>query len=386
MPDVRLQYLLEIYFKGTASNQETMELMRILEKEESNEELQSLLDSMWSRFAATSEAWSEEKKEEQFDEVLQKIKSQQAPVKRMKTWYRIAAAAVVGGIVATTAFFYTTHRTTVQQPAIVAANKIVNDIPPGKDKAILTLQDGKKVDLDSLQKNNAGMYGFQKKNDHEIAFNNTSTQTITYNTLSTPKGGKYKLMLPDGSMVWLNAASTLRFPTAFQGNTREVTLTGEAYFEIAQNAKQPFHVKVSDMDVQVLGTNFNVMGYDDESTVNTTLLQGSVKVSQGNRSGILKPGQLSAVDRDGGLKVSEADIEETMAWKNDLFVFKSYDFKKIMRQVGRWYNVTVVYKSKIPEGKYSGIIGRNNNISQVLNILKASGLSFKIDDNSIIVE
>ncbi|MBV4360617.1 FecR family protein [Pinibacter aurantiacus] len=386
MPDVRLQYLLEIYFKGTASNQETMELMRILEKEESNEELQSLLDSMWSRFAPTSEAWTEEKKEEQFDEVLQKIGLYPIPVKRMKTWHKVAAAAVVGSIVATTAFFYTTHRTTIQQPEIIAAKKTVNDIPPGKDRAFLTLQDGKKVDLDSLQKSNAGLYGFQKKNDHEIAFNNASSHTITYNTLATPKGGKYKLMLPDGSMVWLNAASTLRFPTAFQGDTRDVTLTGEAYFEIAQNAKQPFHVKVNDMDVQVLGTNFNVMAYDDESSINTTLLEGAVKVSQGNRSGILKPGQLSAVNSDGALKISEADIEETMAWKNDQFVFKSYDFKKIMRQLERWYNVTVVYKSKIPEGKYSGIIGRNNNISQVLNILKASGISFNINDNTIVVE
>jgi len=386
MPDIRLQYLLEIYFKGTASQQETMELMRILEKEEFNEDLQSLLDGMWSRFLPEEEAWTEEKKAEQFDEVLHKVALHQVPVKRMNNWYRVAAAAVVGGIVATAAFFYTTNHATVQKPEIIVAKKVVNDIPPGKDRAILTMQDGTKVDLDSLQKNSAAAYGFQKKNGNEIAFNEASSQTITYNTLATPKGGKYKLMLPDGSMVWLNAASTLRFPTAFQGSSREVTLTGEAYFEIAENAKQPFHVKVNDMDVQVLGTHFNVMAYDDESTVNTTLLQGSVKVSQGSRSNILKPGQLSAIDKEGAMKISEADVEETMAWKNDLFVFRSYDFKKVMRQVERWYNVTVEYKSKIPEGKYSGMIGRNNNISQVLNILKASGISFKINDNTIVVE
>jgi ferric-dicitrate binding protein FerR (iron transport regulator) len=386
MPDIRLQYLLEIYFKGTASEQETMELMRILEKEEFNEDLQSLLDSMWSRFLPEEETWTEEKKAEQFDEVLQRIKTHRAPVKRMTTWYRVAAAAVIVGIVATAAFFHTTNHATVQKTEVIAAKKIVNDVPPGKDRAILTLQNGTKVDLDSLQKSNAAMYGFQKKNDNEIAFNDGSSQTITYNTLATPKGGKYKLMLPDGSMVWLNAASTLRFPTAFQGNTREVTVTGEAYFEIAPNAKQPFHVKVNDMDVQVLGTNFNVMAYDDENTVNTTLLQGSVKVSQGNNSGLLKPGQFSAIDKEGAIKIREADVEETIAWKNDMFVFRAYDFKKVMRQLERWYNVTVVYKSKIPEGKYSGMIGRNNNISQVLNILKASGISFNINDNTIIVE
>jgi ferric-dicitrate binding protein FerR (iron transport regulator) len=383
MPDIRLQYLLEIYFKETASEQETMELMRILEKEESNEELQTLLDSMWSKFLPVDEAWTEEKKGEQYHEILQRIKRNQAPVKRINTWRIIVAAAVIVGVVATGAIFYT-HQPTVQKPQVAAVNKVVKDIPPGKDRAILTLENGTKVDLDSLQKSSAAMYGFQKKNNNEIAFN-ASSQSITYNTLATPKGGKYKLMLPDGSMVWLNAASTLRFPTAFQGDTREVTVTGEAYFEIAPNAKQPFHVKVRDMDVQVLGTNFNVMAYDDENAINTTLLQGSVKVAQGSNSSLLKPGQFSAIDKDGAIKIKEADVEETMAWKNDMFVFRAYDFKKVMRQLERWYNVTVVYKSKIPEGKYSGMIGRNNNISQVLNILKASGISFDINDNNTIV-
>jgi ferric-dicitrate binding protein FerR (iron transport regulator) len=186
--------------------------------------------------------------------------------------------------------------------------------------------------------------------------------------------------------VWINAASSLRFPTAFQGNTREVTLTGEAYFEIAPNATQAFHVKVKDMDVQVLGTHFNVMAYDDEASINTTLLEGAVKVSRGSQSHILKPGQQSVSDNQGRLSINAADIEEVMAWKNDQFIFKACDFATVMRQIARWYDVSVIYKGKVPEGKYSGIIGRNNNISQVLNILRASGVSFEISNNTIIVE
>lgn len=386
MPDNRMQYLLEAYFKGTATAKETIELIGLLEKDNNNEDIQALLDSMWRDFSPQDQTWTKEKKNDQFGKIFQKIEHHQAPVRRIKNWYKVAAAAVVTGIVVTAAFFYSTHRSPASLPPPIVYNNTPNDVAPGKDRAYLTLQDGTKVELDSLQNNNAVAYGFEKKNGNEIAFNEGSAQNISYNTLSTPKGGKYKLMLPDGTLVWLNAASTIYFPTAFEGNTREVSITGEAYFEIAQNAKKPFHVKVKDVDVQVLGTHFNVMAYDDEPTINTTLLEGAVKVSQGSHSNILKPGQLSAVDKDGVIKLSNADIEETMAWKNDLFVFKEYDFAKIMRQIERWYDVTVVYKNKIPGGHFSGEIGRNNNISQVFSILQASGVSFKISGNTVTIE
>lgn len=386
MIDMRTQYLLEVYFKGTATAKETIELFGLLEKDNSNKDIQLLLDNMWRDFSPEYQTWTKEKKDIQFSNISQKIKDYPLQVRKITNWYKIAAAALVTGIVVTAVLFYTSHHSHTYQTASIISNNSVNDVPPGKDRAFLTLEDGTKIELDSLQNNSTQAHGFEKKNGNEIVFSEASPQNVGYNTLSTPKGGKYKLVLPDGSMVWLNAASTIRFPTAFQGDTREVTLTGEAYFEIAKNEKKPFHVKVKDMDVQVLGTHFNIMAYEDEPAINTTLLEGLVKVSQGNRSNILKPGQLSAIDKNGDMKTSNADIEEIMAWKNDLFVFKEYDFAKIMRQIERWYNVTVVYKHKLPGGQYSGEIGRNNNISQVLNILQASGVSFKITDNTVTVE
>ncbi|MBO9732625.1 MAG: FecR domain-containing protein [Chitinophaga sp.] len=381
MPGERIKYLLEAYFQGTASDQEVNELMQLISQDGNDESMHQLLDNLWNNFVPDGQIWSDAKKSALFANITAKTASRQSPVaRRLRTWHW-AAAAVVAGIIATLVFYPRQNHTST--PSVVAAAQH-HDISPGKDRAILTLQGGIQLDLDSLQDSNATAYGFSKQ-QNEIVFS-PAEQQVTYNTLTTPKGGKYRLTLPDGSKVWINAASSLRFPTAFQGNTREVTLTGEAYFEIAQQATQAFHVKVKDMDVQVLGTHFNVMAYDDEATINTTLLEGAVKVSRGAQSGILKAGQHAIADKQGQLSIGTADIEEAMAWKNDLFIFKACDFATVMRQIARWYDVSVIYKGKIPEGKYAGVIGRNNNISQVLNILRASGVSFEINNNTIVVE
>ncbi|MDQ0106571.1 ferric-dicitrate binding protein FerR (iron transport regulator) [Chitinophaga terrae (ex Kim and Jung 2007)] len=381
MPGERIKYLLEAYFQGTASDQEVNELMQLIDQDGNDESVNQMLDSLWNNFAPGGQVWPDAKKSELFANIKARTALQQPPiVRRLRTWHWVAAAAVAG-IIATIVFYPRPNK--ISAPSIMAAAQHT-DISPGKDRAILTLQDGTKLDLDSLQDSNATAYGFSKQHN-EIVFS-PADQQIAYNTLTTPKGGKYRLTLPDGSKVWINAASSIRFPTAFEGKSREVTLTGEAYFEIAPNATQAFHVKVKDMDVQVLGTHFNVMAYDDEASINTTLLEGAVKVSRGSQSHILKPGQQSVSDNQGRLSINAADIEEVMAWKNDQFIFKACDFATVMRQIARWYDVSVIYKGKVPEGKYSGIIGRNNNISQVLNILRASGVSFEISNNTIIVE
>jgi ferric-dicitrate binding protein FerR (iron transport regulator) len=183
----------------------------------------------------------------------------------------------------------------------------------------------------------------------------------------------------------LNSSSSIRFPTAFNGEDRKVELTGEAYFEVAKNAAKPFKVSVKEMEVEVLGTHFNIMAYDDERSINTTLLEGSVKVSKGSAGKILVPGQQSKVGSSGDIKVTEADVEEAIAWKNGFFQFNSYDIETVMRQVARWYDVQVVYKDKIPGGNFSGIVSRKNNISRVLEILQGGDVQFKIEGKKVIV-
>ncbi len=320
----------------------------------------------------------------EFQAVFEKINTAPAPVMRLNKRYKIAAAVIFIVLMMGVGWVYILRTKSAKQIAAITLPGNC-DVAPGKDKAMLKLPNGSYIDLDSLQ-NNASLHGFQKHNGNEIVLNSGKAKGSALNTLSTPQGGKYKLTLADGSMVWLNAESSLQFPMAFDGEKREVALTGEAYFEIKENKKQPFVVKVKDMTVQVLGTHFNVMAYNNEKTINTTLLKGAVKVSKGNISTYLKPGQQSSVTIDDKIRVSTADLEETMAWKNDLFVFKSCGFDEMMRQLARWYDVIIEYKSDIPEGKYSGIIGRNNNLSVVLKMLETSGVLFRIEDKKIIIE
>ena len=164
-----------------------------------------------------------------------------------------------------------------------------------------------------------------------------------------------------------------------------MTLTGEAYFEVAKNATVPFTIAVKDVEVRVLGTHFNIMAYDDENSMNTTLLEGSVKVSKGSIHKMLAPGQESRIGKTGILKVVEADIEEAIAWKNGWFQFNGYDIEKVMRQVSRWYDVEIEYEGKIPTGHFSGMVSRQNSISQVLKIMEAGGVGFKIEGRKVIV-
>ena len=210
---------------------------------------------------------------------------------------------------------------------------------------------------------------------------------ISYNTVSTPRGGQYQIVLSDGSKVWLNAASSIRFPTAFSGSLREVELTGEAYFEVAKNKEKPFQVKVRDMKIAVLGTHFNVKAYEDEAETKTSLLEGSVKIIQGKEAGLLKPGQQAVINfKDDKVKIATADMVEVIAWKNGLFRFEGANIETIMREIGRWYDVEIVYAGKVPMRRFEGKINRNAGLSEVLRILELSNVKFSIAGKKIIVQ
>jgi ferric-dicitrate binding protein FerR (iron transport regulator) len=208
-----------------------------------------------------------------------------------------------------------------------------------------------------------------------------------YNKITTPRGGQYKVVLPDGSKVWLNAASSLRFPIAFAGDERSVLLTGEAYFEInpqpapgGNGKKLPFIVNANGVKVSVLGTHFDVMAYADEATLQTTLLEGSVKVSSGNASGLLKPGQQAQV-QDGKIKVIKTDAGSAVAWKDGFFNFEQgADVPEVMRQISRWYNVDVVYEKSVPQREFDGKISRDEKIADLVKILETNNINVRLDE------
>ncbi|HWV66670.1 FecR family protein, partial [Chitinophaga sp.] len=270
------------------------------------------------------------------------------------------AAAAVLLLVTAGAGFYV-WQSGKKQPL---AEKAVT-ITPGSDKATLTLADGTVVNLDSAGTGVLTVQGNSKveKTTHgQIVYKNgnANAAAVTYNTLRTPRGGQYKITLPDGTDVWLNANSSVSYPTAFTGKERKVDITGEAYFEVAEDAERPFTVKVNNnMDVLVLGTHFNINAYADESTINTTLLEGAVLVRTTGAMRHLNPGQQAKVTPagDGIVGVKRIDANSAVAWKNGYFSFEDADIPTVMRQLSRWYNIEVKYSEKIPEETFTGEIG-----------------------------
>lgn len=329
--------------------------------------------------------------EQSLEEVLHKI-DQEGSGRLVKMnpvvkWLAAASVVLVAGLV----YFLVTKKEASQSLA-GGSKKTGNTIQPGGDKAVLTLTDGSTIILDSANGGIIASQGSSKVTnlDGQLSYNTDASQmnaAVVYNTITTPKGGQYQLTLADGSKVWLNSTSSLRFPTSFQGEKREVELTGEGYFEIAHNAAAPFTVKVNDTEVEVLGTHFNINSYSDEPTLKTTLLEGSVKVKKNGQFVYLHPGQQAIVDpKEKNIKIDfNVNIEEVIAWKNGKFLFHGADIPTIMRQVARWYDAEVVIE-KTPSEPISGGLSRSENVTQLLKILEATGkVHFKINGKQIIV-
>src|SRR6186713_2562587 len=274
--------------------------------------------------------------------------------------------------------------------SIPLANKatINNDLPPGGNKATLKLADGAVIVLDNAQNGNLARQGVTeivKAANGQLVYNMAGKGgAVGYNTVTTPPGGQYQVTLPDNSKVWLNAASSIRFPTAFSGGKREVEITGEAYFEVAKNKMMPFQVKANEMYVTVLGTHFNIMAYHDETSIQTTLLEGSVRINKGSQAALLSPGQQARVN--GQVKVvNDVNTEEAVAWKNGSFEFNGADIETVMRTLARWYNVDIKYEGNMTSRRLTAQVDRNKNASEVLQILESAGYHFRIDGKTIIV-
>ena len=264
-------------------------------------------------------------------------------------------------------------------------------ITPGGNRAVLLLADGSEIVLDAAANGtiaNEGATKVIKLTDGQLRLSSDGKAAATgYHTLATPRGGQYAITLADGTNVWLNAASSLRFPNAFTGPERTVELTGEAYFEVAKNTRQPFQVKVNGVEVNVLGTHFNIMAYSDEETIQTTLLEGAVRVQNGNSTSLLKPGQQAAVQQNGRIRVRDnADLEQIMAWKNGLFHFEGTRIETIMRQLARWYAIEVVYAGSVSD-HFTGTISKQVGIEKVFQMLELTGaVHFTIDGDRVLVQ
>ena len=330
-------------------------------------------------------------------------KSGPASIRRLT---RVSAAAAALLLLATGGWLYAVHSKTAPQvvqttPARPTENK--TDIPPGSNKAILTLADGSTVTLDSAGKGSLAHQGNArviKSGDGQIQYastgdDQTTEKTMVYNILSTPRGGQYRLKLQDGTNVWLNAGSSIRYPTVFLGKERKVEITGEAYFEIAKNTTMPFRVSIADptagekaTDIEVLGTDFDVNAYKDEADLKTTLIDGAIKITGDAASVILKPSQQAIVSTGKTIKTVQLEnTDETIAWKNGAFAFDDADIPTIMRQISRWYDVDVEYdgKGKGPEDHFTGTFSRNTSLAGVLQILHTSGVRLVAENKKIVI-
>jgi len=300
-------------------------------------------------------------------------------------WPRFAAAAVV--LMALGGLFY------LRQQPQTAARQIAakpTDFAPGGEHAVLTLADGSMVVLDSTSQGRIASQGnatIMKNGDGELAYQvSKNDQKIAgMNTISTPAGGQYSIRLPDGSQVWLNAKSSITFPTAFFDKERRVKVQGEVYFEIKKDQGKPFVVDVDGrQQVIVTGTHFNVNAYADEPEIRTTLLEGAVSVAGANTGNLqLIPGEQASLRANGRFSKAQVDVTETIAWKNGLFQFRETFLATIMRDIGRWYNVEVTYPEGIPQKRFSGKLRRNSKASEILEILKFAGVNFRIEGSEL---
>jgi transmembrane sensor len=363
----RLHTLFSRYLDNTLSDAEYAEFWQLLEEEGRLQELGPDLQELWrsrTEYSLPAAEW---------DQKINLILADQRPkVRRMRVWrYAAAVLVIIGGALA-----YNWLQKNDHPPEHIAdVPAVKQDVTPGTNGAILTFSNGKTIVLDTAR--NGQLTEGVTKNDGSVAISGNS---VEYATLTTPRGKQQQLVLHDGTKVWLNAASSIRFPSSFTGDRREVEITGEAYLEVAENKTKPFIVHAGQSKVEVLGTHFNVMAYGNENSLQTTLLEGSVKFRHGDKTVLLKPGQQSRLTANKEIVlIRDADVETAVAWKNGKQAFSKSDIRSIMRQIERWYDIDVEYKGEVPKRTFSGDIARSANLSELLKLLEASDIHFVLD-------
>jgi transmembrane sensor len=391
-----LSGLIHKYLENQISPEEYQELWRLLNEHPNEEPLDQQLNQLWQTARNETPLIEASRWDNNMQIGMQKLNEHPAqekaklyPISFNKRYRWVAAAAIFLFLASSVLFLK--YRNNADVYTSNKKSAINQDRLPGTNKAVLTLSDGRTIILDSAGNGMLAQQGktsIIKKNDGQLVYNPGAAQSneVVYNLLQTPRGGQYKITLPDGSKVWLNASSSLRYPVIFAGKDRRVEITGEAYFEVAKDASRPFRVQLNNMEVEVLGTHFNINGYADEDAVRTTLLEGKVKVLVSDQSKYLQPGQQAQLKTSGKIAiVDDVNLDETVAWKDGNFQFENSDIKAVMRQLARWYDVEVSYEGTVNK-HFIGNISRDVKLSQVLSMLQQTGeVKFKIEGNKLFV-
>jgi transmembrane sensor len=399
MKDV--EQLFDGWVAGSLTREEVAAFLEALK--EDHHEFPKLIDQLLQDPLHTGMG-NDELRERLYSRIAAQKAIPRSPVRKLWRLPIKWAAAAVLLLIAGIATWWISTRNHQTEPAVQVVNN--GNMPkPGGDKAVLVLSNGEQILLDSSSdgqlaeqqgslvfKSGKGRIDYRQQQGRV-------TEKVAFNTLKTPRGGQYKLTLPDGTKVWLNAASSITYPTSFQGKERSVTVAGEAYFEVAKiKAKNgpgnmPFKVKVagligegSNMEIAVLGTHFNINAYVDEPMARTTLLEGSIRLKKGTDQFLLQPGQQAQLEDNGQFRIS-ADInaEEVLAWKNGYFYFDRANLRTVMRQIARWYDVSIEYRPGVPDMKFGGEIPRSANLEEVLKIMEVLKIRFVVEDKKIIV-
>lgn len=387
MLSARIKYLVERYFDNSATAVEKLELAQWIDGEAGDEQLEEALGASWEAHVPIIRM-----PDGMSDRIVASLfgaapAAQSVPSGRIIRYRWWAAASVL--LLGAGGWWAIAHNTPHPQVVAEKQERYKNEVAPGGNHALLTLADGSVIALDSAGNGvltQQGNVKIVKQSNGELSYEGNGSGAAMYNKMATPRGGQYRLKLPDGTMVWLNAASSIFYPAAFTGDERNVTVTGEVYFEVAANANKPFKVKAGAVNITVMGTRFNVNAYQEEAVIKTTLVDGAVSVASAGSTGTLKPGQQAQVSHNGSLAVvNNIDTEEIIAWKNGFFQFNDADMPTVMRQIEQWYDVKVNYEGAVPKRSFGGGIQRSLPLSEVLSILEANDVKFKIEGKNITV-
>ncbi len=396
----KIQHLLYKYFNDLTTDEENRELALLLQKSDLEDDIKQLMEEAWNSFSPHHKIFSEKTSEEMLSRILDKKERNERPffTTALSFLRKPAAAAIILAVAAGSMLFYYTRpgNSLASVSPEVTAPSASPDILPGSNKAFLTLSDGRNIILDhaspGLLTTQGGTRVIKEEGDR-LAYETTSQEEEAVsgsNTLRTPRGGQYHLILPDGTKAWLNAASSIVYPVRFTGSQRQVRIEGEVYFEVAKqlkgNSRVPFIVNAGDVSVEVLGTQFNINAYSDEVAIKTTLLEGAVKVTTPGSSSLLNPGHEARVAaKSAEILISKANTDQAVAWKNGYFQFQQAGLQEIMRQLSKWYDIDVVYEGKPSQKAFTGEIPRSATLLQVLEILEINQIQLRVVDKQIII-
>ncbi len=386
--------LLKRYLDNTITNNEADELFAWLGDNsiENNNEVEQLMAAYYQSSFAGSATTPSQSSKIQLEKLLKRInedhEKQLAPIKRMNNKWWLAAASIIILLGVSSYFIFFNNNKPRNNIAKTLSAHPTDIQAPTTNKAIITLSNGKQIPIDSLNSGQLAMQGnmlITKNSKGEIIYSGDNDESLAYNTLYNPRGSKVQtLTLADGTQVWLNAESSLRYPVAFSGKERKVEITGEAYFEVAPDTKKPFYVSSKEVSVKVLGTHFNVNAYDDEPLLKVTLLEGLVKVSKGAATLKLNSGQQAEIGSNISLNTN-INTEEVMAWKNGFFAFRRANLNEILKQLVRWYDIETDQKESGKQMAFSGKIDRSLGLNEVLKILEQTGVKFKIENGKKLI-